>query len=146
MGVIDQLVGTALAAIDERGVDVVRQPEEVAQIAREAVGRGGHDDPEILLAVTDRVSAFGPLHRLFDDPTVEEVWWNRPDRIMVARNGIATVSELSLTDDQVVLLVERMLRTSGRRLDLSQPFVDASLADGSRLHKPSDLYAYATSA
>ncbi len=134
MGVIDQLVGTALAAIDERGVDVVRQPEEVAQIAREAVGRGGHDDPEILLAVTDRVSAFGPLHRLFDDPTVEEVWWNRPDRIMVARNGIATVSELSLTDDQVVLLVERMLRTSGRRLDLSQPFVDASLADGSRLH------------
>ena len=39
-----------------------------------------------------------------------------------------------LTPEQVRDLVERMLRTSGRRLDLSQPFVDAVLSDGSRLH------------
>ena len=35
---------------------------------------------------------------------------------------------------QVHDLVERMLRTSGRRVDVSQPFVDALLPDGSRLH------------
>src|SRR5699024_222944 len=35
---------------------------------------------------------------------------------------------------QVRDLVERMLRLSGRRLDLSSPFVDATLAGGERLH------------
>jgi pilus assembly protein CpaF len=39
-----------------------------------------------------------------------------------------------LTDDAVRDLVERMLRTSGRRVDLSSPFVDAVLPDGPRLH------------
>jgi pilus assembly protein CpaF len=39
-----------------------------------------------------------------------------------------------LTDAQVQDIVERLLKTSGRRVDLSQPFVDATLADGSRLH------------
>jgi pilus assembly protein CpaF len=39
-----------------------------------------------------------------------------------------------LTEQQVHDLVELMLRSSGRRVDLSSPFVDANLADGSRLH------------
>ena len=41
---------------------------------------------------------------------------------------------LRLTDGEVRDLVERMLSTTGRRVDLSTPFVDASLPDGSRLH------------
>ncbi|MET4588845.1 pilus assembly protein CpaF [Arthrobacter sp. 754] len=52
----------------------------------------------------------------------------------MARNGESELTSLSLTDQQVRDLVERMLKSSGRRLDMSSPFVDAALPDGSRLH------------
>jgi len=54
--------------------------------------------------------------------------------VFVARNGIPSPIPLRLTEQEVRDLVERMLQSSGRRVDLSMPFVDASLPDGSRLH------------
>ena len=51
-----------------------------------------------------------------------------------ARDRKHVLTNLVLTEGQIKELVERMLRTSGRRLDLSSPFVDATLVDGSRLH------------
>ncbi|MDN5791222.1 MAG: Flp pilus assembly complex ATPase component TadA, partial [Micrococcales bacterium] len=74
------------------------------------------------------------LQQYFDDPTVEEIWINEPTKVFVARDGIAELTPTILTSDGVRDLVERMLKASGRRVDLSSPFVDATLADGSRLH------------
>jgi pilus assembly protein CpaF len=54
--------------------------------------------------------------------------------VFVARRGRSELTTLILTAGQVAELVERILRTSGRRIDLSTPFVDAMLPDGSRLH------------
>ena len=62
------------------------------------------------------------------------MWINAPSKIFFARGGVAHRAPLALTDSAVRDLVERMLQSSGRRVDLSQPFVDASLPDGSRLH------------
>ncbi|MFJ3956456.1 CpaF family protein [Arthrobacter sp. NPDC090010] len=81
-----------------------------------------------------KVAGFGELQSYFDDPTVEEIWLNSPQEVFVARRGETEKTGLELTQEQVEDLVERMLKTSGRRLDLSSPFVDASLPDGSRLH------------
>lgn len=85
---------------------------------------------QIIAAVT----GLGPLQPLLDDPTVEELWINAPDAVFVARNGVSERLALSLTEADVRDLVERMLRSTGRRVDVSSPFVDASLPDGSRLH------------
>jgi pilus assembly protein CpaF len=52
----------------------------------------------------------------------------------VARNGRHELTSVMLTRGQVMELVERMLKSSGRRLDISQPFVDATLPGGHRLH------------
>lgn len=76
----------------------------------------------------------GPLEPLLADETIEEIWLNAPDRVFVARDGRSELTSLVLTDGEVRDLVERMLLGTGRRLDLSNPFVDATLADGSRLH------------
>ena len=84
--------------------------------------------------ITDAVAGFGKLQTYFDDPTVEEIWINGPSRIFIAQDGVAELTSVFLTADEVKDLVERMLRTSGRRVDLSSPFVDAVLPDGSRLH------------
>ncbi|MFM1757516.1 MAG: hypothetical protein RL193_93 [Actinomycetota bacterium] len=77
---------------------------------------------------------YGPIFPFISDPTIEEIWINTPERIFVARNGRSELTNLLLTVDEVRNIVERALMWSGRRLDLSQPFVDARLPDGSRLH------------
>ncbi len=92
------------------------------------------DTDAVARAVLDQVAGFGPLQPYLDDPLVEELWINAPGRVFVARHGRSELTTVVLTDDQVADLVERMLRSSGRRLDLSTPFVDAQLPDGSRLH------------
>lgn len=84
--------------------------------------------------VFDAVAGYGPLQPYLDDPDVEELWINEPHRIFVARRGRSELTTTVLSDSQVRELVERMLNSSGRRVDLSTPFVDAMLPDGSRLH------------
>ncbi|MGI8774399.1 MAG: CpaF family protein [Actinomycetota bacterium] len=82
----------------------------------------------------DSVAGFGPLQSLFDDPEVEEIWINGPGKVFCARRGQHHLTNIVLEQERIPELVERMLRSSGRRLDLSSPFVDATLPDGSRLH------------
>ena len=85
-------------------------------------------------ATIDATNVFGPLSDFIADPTIEEIWINSPERIFIARNGRSELTMLLLSAEQVRNLVERLLLWSGRRLDLSVPFVDARLPDGSRLH------------
>ena len=85
---------------------------------------------EILASIT----GFGALQPFFDDPDIEEIWINGPSKVFIARNGVPELTSVLLTDTEVRDLVERMLQSTGRRVDLSSPFVDASLPDGSRLH------------
>ncbi len=83
---------------------------------------------------TSVVNPFGALQYLLDDPTIEEIWINSPQRIFIARNGKSELTTLVLTTLQLQGIIERALMWGGRRLDLSNPFVDARLPDGSRLH------------
>ncbi|MFK5646419.1 CpaF family protein [Ornithinimicrobium sp. LYQ121] len=92
------------------------------------------DRREAQRVLLESVAGFGPLQAYLDDPTVEEIWVNEPSKVFVARHGRSELTPTFLTEQQVQDLVERMLRSSGRRVDLSSPFVDASLPDGSRLH------------
>ena len=131
--------------IRRSGLDPARHPVEVGRLVEDVISdyderslHGGMpailDRQEAAKQVMDVVAGFGPLQRYFDDPTVEEIWINEPSKVFVARRGIAELTTTILTSDEVRDLVERMLRTSGRRVDLSSPFVDATLPDGSRLH------------
>nr|WP_285595805.1 ATPase, T2SS/T4P/T4SS family [Kineosporia sp. NBRC 101731] len=84
--------------------------------------------------VIDEVSGFGALQAYLDDPSIEEIWINDPGRVFIARSGVSELTTTIFTDQEVRDLVERMLKHSGRRVDLASPFVDAMLPDGSRLH------------
>lgn len=126
-------------------VDPMRQPERarrlvLAEIQRHndfAPSRGvaSVDDEEAAVrAILASVSGYGVVQPLMDDATVEEIWINAPDRVFCARGGRSERLPLRLREEEVRDLVERMLHATGRRVDLSHPFVDASLPDGSRLH------------
>ncbi|MBU4215558.1 MAG: Flp pilus assembly complex ATPase component TadA [Actinobacteria bacterium] len=92
------------------------------------------DPAAVQRSVVDSVAGFGPLQPYLDDPTIEEIWINSPTQVFVARHGQPELTTTLLTEQQVRDLVERMLKLSGRRLDLSSPFVDAALRGGERLH------------
>lgn len=139
---IDQRVRERVRA---DGVDPQREPSVVRRLAEDAVR--AHDersltgqvprvaDPAaVVSAVVARVAGFGALQAYLDDPEVEEIWINEPSQVWVARRGRHELTSTVMTRSDVAELVERMLKSSGRRLDLSQPFVDAMLPDGNRLH------------
>ncbi|MBC8093251.1 MAG: CpaF family protein, partial [Pseudonocardia sp.] len=131
--------------VRRRGLDPVRDRADVRLLVEDALVEYGDralsgtlptvgDRPALARAVLDAVAGFGPLQRFLDDPEIEEIWINGPGRVFVARHGRSELTTTILTDREVADLVERMLKGTGRRVDLSTPFVDAMLPDGSRLH------------
>ena len=117
----------------EESIELRHMVEDV--LAESTSAASDIEPPQKLVAqVTNQISGFGLLQPLLDDPSIEEIWINEPGRIFVARNGKSELTSVILGDAEVRGLVERMLASSGRRVDLSNPFVDATLPDGSRLH------------
>lgn len=92
------------------------------------------DEARAVEEVLARVTGFGALQPYLDDPEIEEIWVNAPTRVFIARNGVAELTPTLIPAEELRDLVDRMLQSTGRRLDVSSPFVDASLPDGSRLH------------
>jgi len=142
---VDRLDAQVRAAVRRDGVDPQRDVHLVRAIAEQVVR--AHDERSLTGAVAPvpdatgvvgelvaRVSGFGPLQPYLDDPEIEEVWINDPSRVFVARGGRHELTTTILSREEVLELVERMLKQSGRRLDLSSPFVDARLPGGHRLH------------
>ncbi len=137
------VVDRVRALVRDRGTDPLTDPRGVRaaildvldDLAADEHAESSYVDVEAWAQeLHDAVAGYGPLQRLFDDLTVEEIWWNEPNRVFCARRGRSELTTVVLSEVQVHDLVERMLRTSGRRVDVSQPFVDALLPDGSRLH------------
>ncbi|MDE1654641.1 ATPase, T2SS/T4P/T4SS family [Actinotignum schaalii] len=133
------------ATIRHRGIDPRRDTAFLETIVGETLTtfndesvRGEHaalaDTESVRSHLISQLSGYGPLQKFFDDPQVEEIWINAPDKIFVARAGVSARVDLTMTEGEIHTLVERMLYASGRRLDLSTPFVDAQLPSGERLH------------
>ena len=117
---VRRLVEGVVATYDERSLTRALPPLADATVA--------------VKRVLDEVAGFGQLQLYLDDPGIEEIWINEPGKVFVARAGVSELTNTILTGQEVRDLVERMLKNSGRRVDLSSPFVDATLPDGSRLH------------
>src|SRR4051794_7460992 len=145
MDAVAAIEGEVRELVRRRGLDPSADVAAVRRLVEEVVA--DYDDRALtstLLPVADQtgtvrrvldaVAGFGPLQPFLDDPTIEEIWINDPGRVFVARAGRSELTTTILTAEDVRTLVERMLKSSGRRVDLSTPFVDAMLPDGSRLH------------
>ncbi len=142
---VSAIEGEVRDLIKKRGVDPMKDLETVRALVDEAfraweeralVGAVAPvaDRKAATRSVLDSVAGFGPLQRYLDDPEIEEIWINEPSQVFVARGGEPELTTTLLDARQVRDLVEQMLKASGRRLDLSSPFVDACLPSGERLH------------
>ncbi len=142
-GAIANAVTEVRARIRTTGIDPVTDFAKLHHVVEDVLADSVSDKtiaPDITFTalareqVAQSVSGFGVLQEFFDDNEVEEIWINEPGRIFVARNGKSELTSVVITESEVRALVERMLASTGRRVDLSNPFVDATLPDGSRVH------------
>ncbi|KTT27186.1 CpaF family protein [Pseudacidovorax intermedius] len=86
-------------------------------------------------ALTKELAGLGPLEDLLADPAVEDVLINGHKNVYVSRRGILVREQIRFSDDEHVLrIVRRILAPLGRRLDESNPMVDARLPDGGRIN------------
>ncbi len=83
----------------------------------------------------DTVFGFGPLQDLLRAPTITEIMVVKSDQIYVERDGTVELSGRRFISDKVTeSIIERIVAEVGRRIDKSQPLVDARLPDGSRVN------------
>jgi pilus assembly protein CpaF len=83
----------------------------------------------------DTVFGFGPLQDLIRAPTISEIMVVKSDQIYVERDGVVELSGRRFISDKVTeSIIERIVAQVGRRIDKSQPLVDARLPDGSRVN------------
>ena len=145
MGAVDTVEAEVRELVRRRGLDPIADRLAMRRLVDEVVTDYDEraltsalapltDSRQAARSVYDAVAGFGPLQRHLDDPTVEEIWINEPGRVFIARHGRSELTTTILDEGQVRDLVEKMLKTTGRRIDMSSPFVDAMLPDGSRLH------------
>jgi len=77
----------------------------------------------------------GALEQFLADDTVSEIMVNRPDQIYIERDGRLELTKARfLNEGQVRAVIQRIIQPLGRHVDESVPYVDARLADGSRVH------------
>ena len=83
----------------------------------------------------DEVRGLGPLETLLQDDTVNDILVNGPQQIFVERAGKLELSDITFKDEKHLLrIIDKIVSAVGRRVDESNPYVDARLADGSRFN------------
>lgn len=90
---------------------------------------------QLVKEVLDEALGLGPLEDLLFDDTVTEIMVNARDQIYIEQNGRAGLSKTTFSSEaQMMNVIERIVTPLGRRCDEKTPYVDARLADGSRVH------------
>ncbi len=124
--------------VDREGLEQTAR-EKIRDIVDEVVSKGrlpdGIDPVRLEDDVFNEAMRLGPLEELLADDSVAEIMVNGPARVYVERHGKIELSDCQFSDDASVLsVIERIVAPLGRRIDESQPYVDARLADGSRVN------------
>ncbi|KIC17825.1 CpaF family protein [Leisingera sp. ANG-Vp] len=113
---------------------------EIASIATEILAEKSivlnrEDRQQLNKELYDEVTGLGPLEALLQDDTVSDILVNGPQQIFVERSGKLQLSDITFKDEKHLMrIIDKIVSAVGRRVDESNPYVDARLADGSRFN------------
>jgi len=83
----------------------------------------------------DEVTGLGPLEPLLKDDSINDILVNSAHQIFIERNGKLELSSVRFRDEKhLIRVIDKIVSAVGRRVDESNPYVDARLADGSRFN------------
>lgn len=127
-----------LAALDKASEQDLRA--EINAIASESLEELGivlsRDERQTINQdLYDEVKGLGPLEPLLKDDSVSDILVNGPQQIFVERGGKLQLTDITFKDERHLLrIIDKIVSAVGRRVDESNPYVDARLADGSRFN------------
>ncbi|WP_166417440.1 CpaF family protein [Cochlodiniinecator piscidefendens] len=127
-----------LAALENAAESDLRA--EIIDIASESLDEMGivlnrEERSSLNQELFDEVTGLGPLEPLLQDETVNDILVNGPQQIFVERDGKLELSPITFKDEKHLLrIIDKIVSAVGRRVDESNPYVDARLADGSRFN------------
>ncbi|MEX0316658.1 MAG: CpaF family protein [Ruegeria sp.] len=127
-----------LAALEHAAEAELRT--EISSIASEILEQRGvilnrEDRTQLNKELYDEVTGLGPLETLLRDDSVNDILVNGPQQIFVERFGKLELSDITFKDERHLMrIIDKIVSAVGRRVDESNPYVDARLADGSRFN------------
>jgi pilus assembly protein CpaF len=127
-----------LAALEKASEQELRT--EIQNIANESLEEMGFalnrdERTQLTQDLYDEVRGLGPLEALLKDDTVNDILVNGPQQIFVERSGKLQLTDVTFKDEKHLLrIIDKIVSAVGRRVDESNPYVDARLADGSRFN------------
>ncbi len=121
------------------GQDELRQraAKTIRDIVRDVAPRlpPGVDPERLIKDLQEEALGLGPLEDYLADESVTEIMVNGHDQVYVERGGrLIKTDKFFMDNDSVLAIIERIVAPIGRRIDESQPYVDARLPDGSRVN------------
>ena len=105
------------------------------ELAAMGVVLNREDRQTLQVELFDEVMGLGPLEPLLKDETVNDILVNGPNRVFVERAGKLQLTDVRFKDERHLLrIIDKIVSAVGRRVDESNPYVDARLKDGSRFN------------
>ena len=90
---------------------------------------------DLARSIMDNIIGLGALKPLIDDPEITEIMVNGPDKIYIERDGKMELSSVKFNSEKDLMsVIHKMVSFTKRRVDESNPYVDLSLLDGSRVN------------
>ena len=127
-----------LSAIDKvTPSDLRREVSTIVNqlLAKEGVALNAKEFQQIVEEILDEVLGLGPLEPLLKDPSVGDILVNTHNHVYVERRGRLEITSVRFKDERHLLrIIDKIVSAVGRRIDESQPWVDARLPDGSRVN------------
>jgi pilus assembly protein CpaF len=133
---IDQLNLEALEALGDEALVDSQIRHAVAEFLRhEETPLSQAERDEVIEEIVYEVTGLGPIEPLFRDPAITDILVNGPKEVYIERGGqLARVPTKFRNDRHLMSIIDRIVTRVGRRVDESQPMVDARLPDGSRVN------------
>jgi pilus assembly protein CpaF len=134
-----------LSRIEELGAEFGRWSRQAIQefveievagfVRHQRIAINESEVQQVAVSLTKELAGLGPLEDLLADASIEDILVNGYDSVFVSRRGVLSREPVRFSDNQHILrIVRRILAPLGRRLDESNPMVDARLPDGGRLN------------
>jgi len=104
-------------------------------LAEERAALNHNEYERLIEELLDEVLGLGPIEPLLQDSTVADILVNTHRQVFVERDGRLERTAVQFKDDRhLIRIIQKIVAAVGRRVDESQPWVDARLADGSRVN------------
>src|SRR3984885_12424392 len=132
---LDQINLDALAGIENDRVRAEVKHAALMIVEQEPTLLTAREKEEISEEVLHEVFGLGPLEPLLQDPTISDILVNGFSQVYVERAGVLEITSVRFHDNAHLLrIIDRIVSQVGRRVDESNPMVDARLLDGSRVN------------